>query len=1335
MREKLLPFDAKALLICAFVLCSTLSSAQIFRFGFNNSSTVTVDNAVGTPAFLNGVGNNSYTTSNPCEGSRLLSQSGWDLNDYFQFTVNTTGYGNMSLSFCHRADNTSLGSFIIAVSSDGGSSWTTVLDTFTPTTNNVTLTTGAFPASANNKPEVRIRFIKTSDPNNLRTYFLDNVILDGEALPSVTGFSPGAVCAGSTVAITGTRFTNVTAVQVNGADVASFTVNSATSITATLAQDNTTGAVTVSNALGSGSSSGNLTVNPLAVMSVSPDTSNVCQGGVQMLGATSEGTVMVTIGTGTVTNAAGNDGAGVASGYPAPYGANYENTKQQYLIRASELIAAGVTAGPIGSVAFDVTTLGAVGVLNGYTISIGHSSQNALSTWGTGLTTVFGPAAYTPVSGANTHTFATPFVWNGTSNIIVQVCHTNDASNSGNFYTVNARSKYSSTAFNSSMTLRQDNVAACPANDVTYTEAQRPNMVFAMIPKVTWSPVTNLYTDAAATVAYVSGAHATTVYAKPTANRTYTVTSTPMSACANTATADVTVSPLSAGGTLSGTATVCSGSNSGTLNLSGHTGNVVRWEYSVSGGATWVAITNTGTAQTYTNLTQTRLYRAVVQSGSCAPATSNVVTITVTVASAGGTVAGSTTVCASANSGTLTLSGHSGNVVRWESSDLADFSAGVLHIPNSTATLNYVNVSGTTYYRAVVANGVCLPGYSTVAEIAVDAPAAGGTTTGAATVCYGNNSGSVSVSGFAGAIVRWESSTDDFATVTALSHTSAVLSYSNLTATTSFRAVVAGGTCGNATSAPVTVTVDSQVQWIGTASTDWDDPANWSCGIVPTTAVDVTIADTANQPVVATDAFAHTLTLETGTTLTVQTNAVLRVIDAIDIADTALLTVENDANLIQVNDVANTGTAVVKRNSNPLKRLDYILWSAPVSGQNLLSFSPSTIASRFYIYNPATNVYNAITPSANNFTQGTGYLIRMPDNHPASPTIFNGAFAGTLNNGNVDLTVANNTFNAIGNPYPSAIDADAFIAHNNITGALYFWRKTNNDLTTSYATYTLAGGVGTTSNTDGDPMLLTPDGVIQPGQGFITRSTSTTLSFNNAMRIGNNGQFFRQNIERNRIWLNLTSTSGIFSQTMVSYMTGATNGVDATIDGRYFNDSQVALTSMIGTNEYAIQGRALPFNDTDVVPLGFKATAAGTFTIGIDHVDGLFLDDNQRILLRDNLDGSVHDLKLGSYTFATEAGTFNTRFEIVYQTTLATEAASWSANQVIVFKQGQELVVHTGHVVMDRVDVFDIRGRLLASRENVNATEVRVPAVMANQVLVVRVVSKDNKTVSKKVIH
>ena len=118
----------------------------------------------------------------------------------------------------------------------------------------------------------------------------------------------------------------------------------------------------------------------------------------------------------------------------------------------------------------------------------------------------------------------------------------------------------------------------------------------------------------------------------PAVTTTYTVTATNTNGCQQTGNVTVTINPVAVGGTLSPAAiTECYNSNSGTINLFGQTGSVTRWEFSTNGGNSWSAVapSNTTTSLTYTNLTATTLFRAVIQSGVCATANSSTTIVTV----------------------------------------------------------------------------------------------------------------------------------------------------------------------------------------------------------------------------------------------------------------------------------------------------------------------------------------------------------------------------------------------------------------------------------------------------------------------------------------------------------------------------------------------------------------------------------------------------------------------------------------------------------------------------------------------------------------------------------
>ncbi len=482
--------------------------------------------------------------------------------------------------------------------------------------------------------------------------------------------------------------------------------------------------------------------------------------------------------------------------------------------------------------------------------------------------------------------------------------------------------------------------------------------------------------------------------------------------------------------------------------------------------------------------------------------------------------------------------------------------------------------------------------------------------------------------------------------------------------------------------------------------------------------------------------------------LTVNNNAVVTIPSGFNVTLNSPLTVEtgssfslsNNANLIQSTNVANSGNIVVNRDSNPLYRLDYTLWSSPVASQNLLTFSPLTITTRFYNYNAGTNLYNAIaSPSTTAFGTGTGYLIRMPNTAPDFPTTstFSGIFTGVPNTGNISLSgLSSNAYYAVGNPYPSTLNADSFLSGNATDGTLYFWRKTNAALGTAYATYTLGGSTGTSAGNGG----IIPNGTIQVGQGFIVKTgiSATALNFTNAMRVSSSStQFFKTKnvVEKDRIWLNLTNTTGVFSQMLVGYMTNATQGVDAGIDGMYINDSPIALTSIIGNAEFSIQCRALPFDPADTVPLSFKTDVAGDYTIAIDHFDGLF-SGAQDIVLLDTTNGMETDLKAGAYTFTAPAGATSSRFSLKYQKTLGVKTSIFDENSIIVYKSKGVIYINSGTTTMDNVKIFDIQGRLIAEQKKVKATSTMLKDLGVNhQVLIVQITSEDNKVVSKKMVN
>jgi PKD repeat protein len=188
--------------------------------------------------------------------------------------------------------------------------------------------------------------------------------------------------------------------------------------------------------------------------------------GVTSVSATAQSNAI--IGTGSSSN--------TQNTYPAPYGNYYWGAKHQILVRASEMTAVGMVAGNISALAFQVN-LPEGTALSGFTIRM---KTTAATTAGaafdnTGLTTVYGPQAFTDASGWNTHTFSTPFAWNGTSNLLIETCFNNPT------WSLNAQMYYTTTAYNSVSYYFQDQNNVCIQPSGTQS-MNRPNMKFTYTP-------------------------------------------------------------------------------------------------------------------------------------------------------------------------------------------------------------------------------------------------------------------------------------------------------------------------------------------------------------------------------------------------------------------------------------------------------------------------------------------------------------------------------------------------------------------------------------------------------------------------------------------------------------------------------------------------------------------------------------------------------------------------------------------------------------------------------------------------------------------------------------
>ncbi|MCU0423462.1 MAG: hypothetical protein MUC81_11680, partial [Bacteroidia bacterium] len=253
----------------------------------------------------------------------------------------------------------------------------------------------------------------------------------------------------------------------------------------------------------------------------------------------------------------------------------------------------------------------------------------------------------------------------------------------------------------------------------------------------------------------------------------------------NSTTTTVTVDAATVAGSILGATTICSGTTGPTLTLSGNTGNVVRWESAIAPFTTFTPISNTTTTLATGALTQTTQYRAVVQSGSCPSVNTATVTVTVDPLSAGGTATGGTTICASSPSPTLSVSGFTGTVLRWQQSTVPPFTS-FTDIPSS-ATTNFTPaaLSSTTAFRAVVQSGVCASANSTVTTVTVTPNSVGGTVGSDQTICSGGTVAALTLTGNTGTVTTWQTANNPtFTGATNISGTAGLTSFTPTSVTT-----------------------------------------------------------------------------------------------------------------------------------------------------------------------------------------------------------------------------------------------------------------------------------------------------------------------------------------------------------------------------------------------------------------------------------------------------------------------------------------------------------------------------------------------------------------------
>ena len=893
----------------------------------------------------------------------------------------------------------------------------------------------------------------------------------------------------------------------------------------------------------------------------------------------------------------------------------------------------------------------------------------------------------------------------------------------------------------------------------------------------------------------------------------------------------MTVNATSNGGTASSNQTICSGDTPSAISLVGKVGNVIKWQSATNSGFTSgvIDIANTTTTLTLGSLISTTYYRAVVQSGICSSANSNVITITVNQPPVVGTASAVATTICSGNSTTINFTSSAGSI-QWQSSNT--FNGSYSNVTGTTNSFSTGTITATTYYKAVITSGACIVTTNKV-TVTVNSPSVAGTASNA-TICSGTDT-TLTLTGYTGSQFYWQSSSASTGPYTQIpGATSATLPTGSLTSTTYFQAVVRSIGCLPAISIPIIVTVNNSpsvfisgpttsicknsiipltVSGTGTSFT-WSSNlpnslftdasatiaydyitspntttiyvkpsataiilATATSGITGCASTSITLnvlpgtlktytnawtpsAPTSNDPIEINGNYSGGSLqgcncLITGGTVSFNSGETLSLVNELTISG-GTLTFEDSSSLVQTNDVINSGSINFKRTTQPINRYDYNYWSSPVSAQTLFGLSPDTLYDKYFYYDAANTDYWANSSSNAIMNPGQGYIIRGPQTFDTDTRqSYTGIFTGIPNNGTITTPIVSGRYNLIGNPYPSALDANLFLSNTLndavVEGTIYLW--THNTPVTNfaynpsdYAVYNLTGATGTAALT-GATVLHNwniPNGNIASGEAFFIKGIgSGNATFNNTMRVaGNNNQFFKNSAvsatensqEKNRIWLGVTNDQGAYKETLIGYVSGASIGLDRGYDGELLSQTPACIYSLSEEKELSIQGRPLPFQDSDKIPIGFHAETNGNFTISLVDYDGLFA--NQDIFLEDKFLNIIQNIKTSNYNFISNSGTFNNRFILRYtNSSINSFTTPFSEDSVVVFKNDKNLQINTSNTIIKSVAIFDIRGRELFNQLEINSSQFEVTNFNSSQqVVLVKITSVEGRIVTKKII-
>lgn len=395
-------------------------------------------------------------------------------------------------------------------------------------------------------------------------------------------------------------------------------------------------------------------------------------------------------------------------------------------------------------------------------------------------------------------------------------------------------------------------------------------------------------------------------------------------------------------------------------------------------------------------------------------------------------------------------------------------------------------------------------------------------------------------------------------------------------------------------------------------------------------------------------------------------------------------------------------------------------------------------------------------------------------------------FRGKPNNGTISVSVLNNQLTLVGNPYPSALDALAYIhdPENStvITGTLQFWEQDLSvnshylrDYDGGYATYTInaAGTVETslsavfnTYNGDGS-INVSNTGVgsktarqyIPIGQGFMVEGTATgTVKAKNSHRVyiketNVDSEFFKSSNTKNktkkntndfskvpndykRFRLNIDFNNTYTRQLVETFHSSATYGFDYGLESRINENDALASDAHWLIDGKSYLAEALPFDATLRIPLAIKVNKKSQIRIRIADIQNF--DSNQPIYVHDTENNTFVDLKAQDFNINLDASNYTDRFKIVFEkNSLNTTEANLNDLRVFQNNNISELKISNPNSLnIKAFSLFDVSGKKVQNKKVRNSKKEYIYSTksLSDGVYIVQINIDNNQVFNKKVL-